>query len=326
MESIDSAETKAATPKKSKASSSGSSVPVNAIVNEMYHVLTGPETPEKTSMRGFIDRVGTAAGLDPGSSGRLKLGHRYVRVRRKQVGRPIGSVKVEDSKLYEQLERYSSPTSVVHDKTQIPIRTLDMSKGRLADRLKEDDGVALRKSQLCHRIRRCRLAVAPHSVARGKCDACCSWTQFGRNRVEHLLTECRSTIQAVVPSYFTDWLYQVKQEGLDSYELPKQDNVDYVEGLLVFLNSQRDRHQCSLGGEEQITLAALEQQSIDNLTAELEDLRNIAWHWALRRSVDSLWQSHWDTPRCRVLYGLWDHMAPQFFTTTKISNKSQNVL
>ena len=106
---------------------------------------------------------------------------------------------------------------------------------------------------------------------------------------------------------------QVRENDLDTYSLQAADNPDYVCAFIEYCRTGADRLSGELSADQQVALGALCLQAGENLKAELEDLRNIAWHWALKASVDSLWASHWDRPRCKTLYGLWDHMVPPFY-------------
>ena len=243
----------------------------------------------------------------------MKLGRRLFPLSERR-GRPHGSQKISDDALFSQLQDLSAPTSRLHDRLGIPVRTLDCSKRRAAVKLVKTQPKALRKSQLCARIKHCKIGISSHSTARGKCDACMAWFQFGSRKVQNLISECKATISALVPCYFNDWERVVKSEALDTYSLAAPDNPEYIKGLVQYVAGAERRHpeqRAHLSADDLVCLAALEIQAVSNLEAEMEDVANMAWHLSLKRTVDSLWAAHWNTPRPRVLYGLWDHMVPK---------------
>ena len=84
-----------------------------------------------------------------------------------QLGRPRGAYKISDSELMESLDLVSDYSGQMHGKLKKPVKTLQCSKRRAAhitDKLK--------KTQLCHRVQRCKLGYSPTPMQRGKCDAC----------------------------------------------------------------------------------------------------------------------------------------------------------
>ena len=112
-------------------------------------------------------------------------------------GRPKGCSKVSDVQLVAALEDHSAPSSIMHRKLECPIRTLSASKRRTAKASR-----VLKKSQLCARLAKGRLAISPASVQRGKCDACFSWLGGGRRQLQGILKEGFEGIEMVLPQYF----------------------------------------------------------------------------------------------------------------------------
>ena len=193
------------------------------------------------------------------------------------------------------------------------MQVLDCSKRRAVAQLKKRHPVTLKRSQLCKRVRRCRLAVASHTVARGKCDACLSWSRYGRKKLQGIYDEAFKLINAVCPDYWTAWHARVERDHLDVYHLEAPDNPDYILGMIEFVGEHEHTHQelrSTLDADSLMHLVACEASLISQLEPEVEDVKNIAWHYSLKRSVDLLFQAHWTAPKPKTQYAIWDQMAP----------------
>lgn len=150
-------------------------------------------------------------------------------------------------------------------------------------------------------------------MARGKCDACLSWLHFGRRKLQNLFIEGKKLISAVLPSYWDDWHRQVEAEHLDVYHLEAPDNPDYITGMIEYVRTHEASHaacRSGLDAEQLLRLVALEASMVEQLEPEVEDVQNIAWHYSLKRSVEVLYEAHWNSPRVKTQYAIWDHMAP----------------
>ena len=118
---------------------------------------------------------------------------------------------------------------MIHDRLQVPIQTLSCSKRAAAQ------VAGLKKSQLSHRLRRCRLAFTGFNTQRGKCDPCYCWGQSGRRHVVNLLTECRHKLEILLPCYWDVFDAAVAELGLDEWELPGADNPQYLKEICKYM-------------------------------------------------------------------------------------------
>ena len=229
------------------------------------------------------------------------------RVLEKPQGRPGGSVAVTDAHIIEQLTYVSSESSTIHEKTKVPIRTLEKSKRRCA----EMPALGLKKNQLAKRLRRCALGFADGKTQRGRCDLCWCWKQSGHKRVQHLLDDSMKVISLLCPGYFDEWNQTVECECLDEYELGKANNPNYISGLLEYVKDHEDN--CAdlrrLDEDKLLQLQTVEFMLREGLEGCMVEVENMAFHLSLKRTVDHLWDECWYRPKITTLYGLWDHMA-----------------
>ena len=229
-----------------------------------------------------------------------------------QRGRKPGACSVTDSQLIEKLEKVSRESSRVHSLLKCPIRTLEQSKRRLA----AAKVTGLQRSQLAKRLAICRLPFSAHTTQRGRCDACEAWNLGGKKKVEHIYAEGFRLLECMLPGYFLEWKRQVEADHLDTRELERTDNPEYAERFIAFVQGHEAGNEPSrdhLLPEDRVRMSAMEIELTESVTAELEDIRNIFWHWSMRTTLDQLWRECWYTPRECTLYGLWDHMATHFF-------------
>ena len=223
-----------------------------------------------------------------------------------KLGRKPGSFKVDDAALVEQLSAVTRDSAQVHMKTKQPMRTLELSKRRAAA------ATRLGKSQLCKRLASARLPIQAARVARGKCDACQSWKNFGRIQVASLIGDRWLVLAGLLHGYWARFEKQIEEELLDTYELERCDNPEFVDKMTFFCEThdfEADPPRDHLPADQLVRLAAEEVATIEALRGQLEDLSNISWHWALKASVDAAWMRCWYSPCPTTLYGLWDHMA-----------------
>ena len=222
-------------------------------------------------------------------------------------GRPEGWRKIPDSKLFELLDGMSEQSSTMHLKTQQPIRVLQKSK-----RLAASD-IGISKSRLCERLRHTKLGYAAANVARGKCDACYCWRRAGRRKVVGILEEMRKILCALQPDYFAVWDDQVVEEDLVCEALPAADSPLFLKKLKEFLIDGETRGAANrpTDPDQLMMMVAAESAAAGEIDTVLADVENMHWHLALKRTIDSLWQSSWTAPQARIAYVFWDHMAPR---------------
>ena len=148
-----------------------------------------------------------------------------LRFRRPDValGRPFGSVKISDEELMAKLNDFSAETSQMHRTLDRPVRTLTSSKRRCAR------GLKVGKTQLCQRLRACKLGFSPATTQRGKCDACNAWMKGNRKMLHAHLADGMKKISSIVPDYFTEFLRLHAFE--DEWELAAGDCPEYLEEM-----------------------------------------------------------------------------------------------
>ena len=128
-----------------------------------------------------------------------------------------------------------------------------------------------------------------------------------------MVLEATNFISSIVPTYFDDFEALAAEAEWDSHELGRMETVAHWEGLLEYVESARfkkEDERAGLSEEQHIGLASAEVQFAENIKAELEDIRNISFHLAIKHSVDVLWQSNWREPPRGCICMLWDHMVP----------------
>ena len=275
----------------------------HALVEELVIELQKKGTPEKQFAEQLLTR---ATANNPETIRHLKKSGVIFRRTVQTLGRPVGTPAVTDAQLIDRLNAVSSESSTIHTKLETPVKTLESSKRRCTE------VAGLKKSQLCKRLRLCRLGFAEGRTQRGRCDPCEAWKNTGRKKVQHLLDDYMSQLRGTLDAYFADWDDIARIEYLDEYELPGCDNPDYIEGLLEYLRDHEHTYATereALPDADRLALATVEFLFIEALEGSLEDVQNMAWHLTLKATVDRLWKECWYHPSALILYGLWDHMA-----------------
>ena len=231
-------------------------------------------------------------------------GVKRLRAGAKAVGRPKGSQMINDENLRATLQGVSAESSVMHGVLKVPVRTLECSKTRASQKV----GV-LSRSQMCHRLRHSKVAIAPFSCQRGRCDACYAWQQGGRKMVVSYISEGRQKIGILIPGYWAE--FDEKNQVHDSWELSEADSVEWLESLLILLRdgSHMPEARGRLSPEDQLQLRSLEATMHEGVAAALDDVRNYSFHLALKRTLDLRWADCWYRPAEHTTYMLWDHMV-----------------
>ena len=92
-----------------------------------------------------------------------------------------------------------------------------------------------------------------------------------------MLKTMRTLITAACPSYFQSFDSEVAAEK-DTYELEHEDDVDYLQRLIKYLESHEIEfasHRGGLRDEQKISLAAAEVQTCNDLEVMMPDLMNM---------------------------------------------------
>ena len=138
-----------------------------------------------------------------------------------------------------------------------------------------------------------------------------AWQTHHRKKLVTMLEDMRLMLQAVVPHYWQRFDEIVAEEELDTAVLPKQDSPGYWCKLLEYLlGAGESMTGRPMDEETQMKLCAHEAAASGEVASVMPDVDNMAWHLALKRSIQRLWEDSWYSPQSKVLYGLWDHMVP----------------
>ena len=103
-----------------------------------------------------------------------------------------------------------------------------------------------------------------------------------------------------MPSYLAAWQEYTGSNFVDSYE------QKYIRDHEHSFSESR----ALLNDEQQLQLAAAEAEMLARIDSMMTDVENMYWHASLKRTVEGLWNSDWQTPATGVQYALWDHMVP----------------
>jgi hypothetical protein len=141
--------------------------------------------------------------------------------------------KASDAQLKVSLQDYTMPTNMLNQESGAPISKLTRSKRRLASR----EDIPLSKSQLCKRTRSCRLDIVDGKSIKGVCDYCTAWRAGGSVKVEQMYASNITRIEAIDNSFFANWRERVEMLGLQSYELPRSESIEYLEHLIEYLEA-----------------------------------------------------------------------------------------
>ena len=279
----------------------------DSMMAEVQKVMDEPHTPtkEKQVCRNMLTKAMLSIPCSKKSM-QCKLGMQWKASSSKE-GRPQGSYKISDDDLVKALDSQSTDSSMMHLQLQRPIRTLSQSKRLVATE------IGMSKSALCRRLRHCKIGYAGAKCQRGKCDACCSWKNYGRKKIVTILAEMWQFIIAVAPDYFQQFDQEVEDEGLNDALLPAPESPEYMQKLLDYLKAGEMREAVRPILEALLLLlVSHESAAIAAIEEVLPDVLNMAWHLALKATIDKLWREAWFLPQPKCCYGLWDHMAHRF--------------
>ena len=152
------------------------------VVDAIAEIMQDDSTPVKHRklLSGILAQASSGCdGME--KDVRKSLGKKYQPQKSvNRPGRPRNSLKITDDQLRNRLEDLASPTSVMHNKLERPVWTLNCSKRRASRQI---DGIS--KTTLCRRLKGGRMAFSPAACQRGKCDACFLWMSGGRNIVSN---------------------------------------------------------------------------------------------------------------------------------------------
>ena len=97
--------------------------------------------------------------------------------------------------------------------------------------------------------------------------------------------------------------------GLQSYELPRSESIEYLEYLIEYLEAVEEDKYNFLVDEKKEELEGLIYFFVLELKGWVDQVKAYSFHLRLIATIDQSWHVDWTRPAADTVHVLWDHMA-----------------
>lgn len=217
--------------------------------------------------------------------------------------RPKGSFKVASKRIQDMLKKHASPSCRYSRRLARPLEQLDGTLRALHSKDPAINGIVSYRT-LARRNSRAKLGFSRAHKRTDLCDLCQQRDRFEGPAIKRAMALARNTLKACDPSFFDDWDEKVQNDvEWRKSEFSPETSPNYMHEWLLYIRGHR--HNPEL---QEVVDAALTH--FEGKAELLNRCRSWSAHFVLRDCQAALFKKHFDTPKEKTLYMMWDFEAP----------------